>query len=280
MIDPFSKVSIGDPVTFQAQTWNALMDAGRAAQRKSIDHADLTQTRSSAIIKVWNQTGSNLPRNSVLGLNGPIWSPCDASSLDAFLREINFVGITPDITRHKRRYCVTLDPCPIDGVCRAYFAGLCQVQVDLQDESHEYANIADATTGNMKSSRFGHARIIWAESDEGYGYGAGPAYGGCAYGYTTGMQWCIVMLGVTGSCIAVGKANGNISPRSGSTPGTGNVDLYRAVSGVEDGPLETIAVLNDSSNTMTSTHGIDSGTRVSVGWDADDQPWVAPLECS
>jgi len=77
-------------------------------------------------------------------------------------------------------------------------------------------------------------------------------------------------------------ANGNISARSGTTPGTGNVDVcWINPSGptiTNIGP--TIAVYNPSSSTMTSGQGIDSGQYCWIEQDPFGSWIVAPLECS
>ena len=277
--DPFAKVAIGDAVSFSAQAWNAMLDAGKAYQQKGTLSASApVQSRSSTILRVRNDTGNNLPRGSVLGLDGPVFTPTD--SLNAFMAEVAFKGVTPDVTKHRRRFAVLLEPSAASTgyggapVSLAYLAGLCPVLVDVVDQSHEYANIDDNVTANLKSSRHGHARILWAEWQDSYS------------GYSTGVQWCVVMLGVTGSSTAVGKANGDIDPRSGSTAGTGRVDLYRSTTGIYsdpslEGPVETIDVLNSSAEEFGSYGtGIPDGMEVSVWWDADDVAWVAPLECT
>ena len=79
----------------------------------------------------------------------------------------------------------------------------------------------------------------------------------------------------------VGVANGNITKRSGATPGSGSVTLYRytVANGLTSLSLD-IAVLNASSNAMTSGNGIDSGQYCWVEQDGDGWWWVSPLECS
>lgn len=266
--DPFAKVRSGESVSFNSLAWNAMLGAGQEYQkRQTTGPGSLVDALpGGTIVRVKNETGDDLPRNAVLGLDGPIFSPTD--SLDAFLREVSFRGITPALPDHRKRYVVTLEPAPVDRVIRAHLLGVCPVRVDMIDPSHGYANVTDATTDHLTSSRFGHARILWSENEGAY------------YGYDTGVQWAIVLLGATDSCVSIGIANGDISPRSGSSPGSGNVDLYRLSEGVEDGPLETIAVYNDSQDTFPySDAGIPDGTRVSVAWDADGTAWVAPLEC-
>lgn len=85
---------------------------------------------------------------------------------------------------------------------------------------------------------------------------------------------------------AIGRASGDISARSGSSYGTGLVDLYESDAaygygyGYEDGPSDNIEVLNASYDLTDSGNGIDDGTYVSVAWDVLGNPWVAPLECS
>lgn len=279
--DPFAKVAIGDQVHFAAQWYNAATDAAKAYQQRGGSSANsLIEFRSSTIIRVRNDTGAAFDRLSVVGLDGPIFSP--ASSEDGFLREVTFSAAIPDKTRHKRRYAITLDPSfppetyGENNCVRAYLAGVCQVKVEIMDESHQYANIVDGTTDYLRSSVFGHARILWAEWED-------PLSG---YGYSDSIQWCIVMLGVTGSCTAIGKARGDIDPRSGSVAGKGQVDLYRSLTGIYsdaslDGPIETIDVLNSSAEEFGAYGtGIPNGMEVSVWWDADDVAWVAPLECS
>lgn len=261
MPDPFKNVQSGDAFSIQADTWNTLMDVAKATQTGPV--AGSASTRQASIIRVKNESGANLPRNSVLGLEDPIFTPGD-SSLDAFLREVTFRGATPDIAMHKRRFCVLIDPAPMDVVVRAYVAGVCPVKVDVGDASHEYAGIADAETGNLESSRYGFAQILWREGDEGYGYGDG---------YATGLQWAIVRLGAHCPSVAIGKASGAISARSGTTFGTGTVDIYRSEGGDVDGPVETV---DEVKNPGTL---ISSGKWVSIAWDMDGTVFVAPLEC-
>ncbi len=260
--DPFAKVAIGDPLQFSAQSWNAILDAGKEAQQRgTLNASSLTQTRSSTIIRVRNDSEMNLDRNTVLGLGDPIFTPDDAT-VDIYLREITFRGVVPDINKHKRKYVVLLDAALQNQVIRAYIAGVCQVLVDQQDEAHEYANVVDMNTAHLKSSVHGHARILWREGLEGSGYGY----------YDSGIQWATVMLGVTGSSGGYGIANGGISARSGSTFGTGNVDVYINNGGSEDGPIETIPVLNGGT-------AISSGKRVAFEFDSMDDAYVGPLEC-
>jgi hypothetical protein len=264
--DPFRKVNPGEDVEFSATAWNAMLesvqpnrDMGRAA---SFEGSPVEHT----IVRVKNESGVALARNTVLGLDDPVFTPTD--SLDTFLGRIAFRATKPLVGAHDRRYCVLLDPAGIGQFARGYVAGVCAVKVDLVDESHGFARIINNDTAKLQSGRYGHAQILWTESQGAY------------YGYSTGVQWAIVRLGVTMSSFAVGKAKGAISPRSGTTFGYGQVDLYRYNAATADGPIETIDVVNASAETMTYGDGIDDGIWVSVAWDAEGVAWVAPLECA
>lgn len=80
----------------------------------------------------------------------------------------------------------------------------------------------------------------------------------------------------------VGVANGDITARVGSTPGTGTVTVKQLDTDDEliDAQVTDIEVYNASVNTMTSGQGIDDGQYVWVQRDGFGRWWVAPLECS
>lgn len=260
MPDPYSEVQAGNPIEISATAWNSMLGAGKAWRAQRTDQmADaLVTNRSSTIIKVLNDTEIDVDRGNVLGLGDPIFTPDDAS-VDAFLREVAFRGELPE---HNRKYCVLLEPALQGKVARAFVAGVCPVVINQQHEAHEYANIVGGSVVSLISSVHGHARILWREGLQGSGYGY----------YDGGLQWAVVMLGVTGSSGAVGKASGAISARSGSGWGTGQVDIYRDDSGTADGPIETFDVLNPGTE-------ISDGKWVAVEWDAWDSAFVGPLEC-
>jgi hypothetical protein len=266
MSDPFRQVRPGESLEIPSQVWNSMLDMVRPHGNLSTAGGAEGSGRQAVIIRVKNGSGTDLPRNSVLGLDGPVFTPDD--STDAFLRQPAFRGVEPT-TDHRRRYCVLLDPAKDGQFARAFLSGVCQVRVDLVDTSHEFANVVSGVTNRLKSSRYGHAQILWTETDSAY------------YGYESGQMWALVRLGVTMSSVAVGVATTSISPRSGyGSWGTGSVLLYRRSSGggvTSTG--ETITVYNASSEVDAYSHSIEAGDWVSVGWDADGTPWVAPLEC-
>lgn len=79
----------------------------------------------------------------------------------------------------------------------------------------------------------------------------------------------------------VGSASGNITPRSGTTWGTGQVQIidFDPIAGTEVATSISYDVVNPSSNTMTGGAGIASGLRCFVQEDDAGNLLVYPLEC-
>jgi hypothetical protein len=78
----------------------------------------------------------------------------------------------------------------------------------------------------------------------------------------------------------LGVATSNFAARSGTTPGTGTVDLWWYDGTVLAATGKSVTAANVSSTTMTSGNSIDSGMYVWVVRDAWNKWFVSPLECS
>ena len=192
-----------------------MIDAGRQVESSKYgsQQGPLTTTRTSTIIRVLNDTGSNLDRGRILGLEEPIFVPEETSEAAA-LREVAFVGVEP-ATKHTGKFAVLLEPALTGVVVRAVIAGACWARVNVVDETHTYADVEDGETGALKSSFDGSAQILWKESDIPYGY------------YDTGEQWAIVRLGTGGLATGVAKVSTEISKATSNTrPGKGAIKLY------------------------------------------------------
>ena len=218
MPDPFRYLQPGDNFPTSVRTWNAMIEAGKlaAADRFGSRFDPLSTTRSSALVRVLNDTGAGLDRCSVVGLDGPVFTPTDSE--DAFLREVAFRGVTPTVADHSGKFAVLLEPIAPDTIGRAWVAGVCPVMVDVIDEAHGYADVTDGDGTKLTSSHIGTAQILWFEGGEVYG----P--------YDTGEQWAIVRLGCRPGDVAIGQVTSTISKATSATrPGIGKVKLYTSV---------------------------------------------------
>jgi hypothetical protein len=183
MADPLRKVQVGQPVPRSATAYNAMVDAALAHRRHEHDRLSgvLETPRDGDIIRLVNDTGTDLDRNSVVGIGGPIFTP--SQSLDAFLREVALRGVVPTAD-HKGKFAILLDPAKDGRVIRAYVDGAVQVRVNVVDDTHTCAEVDPGNTAALVSSEDGSAQILWKEADD-------------AYGYATGEQWAIIRFGST-----------------------------------------------------------------------------------
>lgn len=227
MPDPFRHINVGDPIPRSASAWNAMLDAGRAELTRKLDAGagPSASRRDACIVRVKNNTGTDLTGRSVLGLDGPVFTPTDSET--AFLREVCFRGVTPTLADHAGKFAVLIEPAKPDQVVLAYVAGVCPVRVDVLDPDDDFADVDDGQTGRLVSARDGAAQILWKESDDGY------------YGYDTGEQWAIVRVGNRRPrCFAQVDGSG-IGVRVGSQLGAGIATLWKIDA---DGVLTTTGV--------------------------------------
>ena len=178
MGDNLKKVSKGDKLRIPAAAYNAFIDTARdfQARQRGISSTPQASTRSSGIVLVRNDSGEDLSRYTVLGIDSPIIAP--ESNLDGFKNRVAVVGVTPSEDDHVGKFVVLLEPLKSGAVGMAYGAGICPVKIDVPDEDVEYpfADIVDGATANLEAKRSGAASVLWRE-------------GG------TGVQWALVRLG-------------------------------------------------------------------------------------
>ena len=219
MPDPFRPLQPGDPLPTSIRVINPMLEAARrvANDRFSRSSPPLTTARSASLIRVLNDTGDSLDRGRIVGLEEPIFVP-EETSVDAFLREVAFIGVTPT-TSHIGKFAVLMEPAPPDVVVRAWVAGVCMARVNVVDETHTYADVEDGETGALISSFDGTAQILWKEGDIPYGY----YYGG-------GEQWAVVRLGCRRGDFGIGYVSQEIGKATSNTqPGKGKVKLYTTI---------------------------------------------------
>jgi hypothetical protein len=178
MGDNLKKVSKGDKLRIPAAAYNSFIDTARdfQARQRGISSTPQAGTRSSGIVLVRNDSGDDLSRYTVLGIDSPIIDPED--SLDGFKNRVAVVGVTPTEDDHVGKFVVLLEPLKSGAIGMAYGAGICPVKVDVPDEDVEYpyADIVDGETANLEAKHYGAAAILWRAG-------------------STGVQWALVRLG-------------------------------------------------------------------------------------
>jgi hypothetical protein len=170
----------GRPLRIPAATWNRLLDMAQRSANELGAGPEAALEESTGIVLVKNNSGADVDRFGVLGIDGVVFTPSD--NLVEFKRQVAIKGITPAAATHEGTFVVLAEPLKSGAVGRAYAAGVCHVQIDVTDAAHTRADVKDSDRAKLasKSDDEGSARILWKESG-------------------TGTKWATVMLGAGGA---------------------------------------------------------------------------------
>lgn len=165
MAAPLQHVGIGDPIPRDRETWNAMIDAGRAARGLSGTGAGVgpSGVLPSLTVFLRNDTGAPLPVFSVLAIGAPIVSPADAPHEAAITPA--FAGAAPATADDV--FGILTEPIDEDATGRAIVRGLAVCDLVVNSASHEYAAPADGVTATLSSAESGSARILWKAGGSG-----------------------------------------------------------------------------------------------------------------
>lgn len=128
--------------------------------------------KQAGIVKVRNDTGTDLDRFNIIGLGDPLVLPAD--SIDEFKRRPTFSGETPTAA-HAGRFGVLLEPLAQNAIGEAVVAGVVQAQVDITDDMHDFCEVATSAEALTSYAR-GSAQILTSEG-------------------LIGQQWCLIRVG-------------------------------------------------------------------------------------
>jgi hypothetical protein len=181
MSDGFQRVQAGQKLAISARAYNAMLEAAESHQRnKQSGGAGAAPGGYSAIVIVKNASGSDAARFDVLGISGVVFSPADADALQQFKNCIVLSGSLPSTASHDGgRFVVCAEPIPNGAFGRAYAHGVCQVQINVTDAAHLFAEVKDGDHALLNSAESGAVSILWKESG-------------------TGTKWAIVRFGASG----------------------------------------------------------------------------------
>lgn len=173
------KVMAGDKLRIPAAAYNAFVDV--ANEHKNQRHDVLIQQENSFtlfgrnLVRVKNESGFDLGRFCVLGISGVAFSP--GLDLQAFQRELVFIGAVPSASSHSGgRFAVIAEPIWNGGVGLAWASGVCIVQVNVSNTTHQYADLADGQNEYLTSADSGPCVILWKPTG-------------------TGLLWCVIRFG-------------------------------------------------------------------------------------
>lgn len=184
MSDPFAKVTPGQRLAaLPAEAWNAFIDAAQANRRRlAANPGDaMPALNDGQIIRVKNTTDAELPRFSVLGLDGPIFEP--ETTAPATLNEIAFAGIKPTAADHAGgRVAILLAPLVAGAIGPAQIDGACLCKIKAGEEvtaaTIRMADVEEEQTAHLLPAA-GGLQVLWVAET----------------GDADDLRWAIVRLG-------------------------------------------------------------------------------------
>jgi hypothetical protein len=180
--NPFLPASTGQKARLNRDWYNAVTAATQAQKRQRLGNA--ADPRGifvpEGLIRVGNDSGADVPRFTVLGIEDIFYGPDD--KLLEFQNRPAILGVVPTKASHTGQYVITYDPIPKNAIGRACIFGICVVKVNILTDGDDTADVADHDKTQLESGPIGSAQILWCESG-------------------TGSKWAVVRIG-----------NGNLPP--------------------------------------------------------------------
>lgn len=177
MPEDFRHVHPNYQLKISAPTWNAILDSALAHRQGRLGNVGQGAARANHwgnLVEIKNNSGSNVDRFGVLGIDGPIITP--STNLDEFKLRIYLSGTTPSSSSHKGKFVVCRDAIPDGDTGKAWIAGVCPAYVNINSTSDETCDVKDSNASQLDSTNGGSAQILWKDS------GTGPL-------------WCLIRFG-------------------------------------------------------------------------------------
>ncbi len=152
----FKKVRDGEKLRIPARTYNAMIDAAQDYANRKSDRIQSGHSGAvpSNIVLVKNTSGVAVGRLCVLGISNSLISV----SSNQFKEQMAFVGVVPLTASHgSGRFVITVEPIAHNSLGRAIVTGVCQVQINVTDVNHSFADITNNDVTKLTSAETGPA---------------------------------------------------------------------------------------------------------------------------
>lgn len=159
------KVQPGDPFKMSASTFNTMVDAAKdyETRQHSIKRENQFSNRSDHTeIIIRNDSGADRQRFDVLEVSAPIFTPTD--NLDEFKARVVAGGVVP-VDDRQGRFAILLEPLADGAFGKACLLGSCVARVEMEDESHPFADTVDGRTDALVSGSSGAAQLLWVQPE-------------------------------------------------------------------------------------------------------------------
>jgi hypothetical protein len=175
----WQKKRAGDPLKIPAGAYNEMLDL--LAQRETMQTPGGDITRPPGLVKIKNDSGSDLYRFAILGIDDQLIRTDGPPTGNSFEFRANplLKGVTPRAPDHYGRFAVVQQPLKAGEIGWGMVSGLTPVRVTIRLGRAEatWADIEVGNTYRLEAYNAGSAKILWRVSG-------------------TGTKWCLVNLGV------------------------------------------------------------------------------------
>ena len=184
------KVHQGEAVSIKAATWNSFLDAAEFAKRarRLVGAEAVPSGFGGNMVYVRNKCGETIPRFGAVVLADAV-IPHDAASEEIECETPAFDGVPADGgeeseseeegEKELRPFAVAVEPIENGEIGRALALGVTPAKVEIVHEEDLCAEpVPGSTSGAMRSTNVGYARIVWKEDG-------------------TGEKWCFIRLGAS-----------------------------------------------------------------------------------
>lgn len=175
---------------FPAGAFNSIIDSDAAIRaqkmRRGPPDPHGAHQQQTGMVRIVNDSGEPREALDVLGITGAFYDPDAQPDQFKYNGPIALRGTIPTLApgsssssgssgsmppaaSHRENYVVLAEPVDVDGVARAYIAGVCPARLNVVSEGHTHAGIKDGDATTLETGGAGTARIVWKQPGTGAG---------------------------------------------------------------------------------------------------------------
>jgi hypothetical protein len=165
---PLKTRQTGEPFKPSARDWNAFIRTATRPTRVP-PPAKVEDVSSQTVLLVKNNSGADVPRFGVLGIDDFLIGP--SLNLSYFQSTPMLAGVTPTAAGHTGYFVIAVEPVPAGSCGRCVIAGMAVAKINMVSAAHLYADVYDGDATKLKSGAVGSAQILLVQSGTGDKWG-------------------------------------------------------------------------------------------------------------